>query len=77
MSAYQVISGATLASMPHTTPAPPILNTQNGTTPTPLKPGGLSLLPRFLIALEQAGFQFHHNTVGEALSYATARRNQI
>jgi len=26
-------------------------------------------------ALEQAGFQFHHNTIGEALSYATARRD--
>ncbi|WP_373234934.1 PPE family protein [Mycobacterium marinum] len=31
MSAYQVVSGTTLASMPHTTPAPPILNTQIGT----------------------------------------------
>ncbi|RFZ62418.1 TIGR01777 family protein [Mycobacterium liflandii] len=28
-------------------------------------------------ALEQAGFRFHHNTIGEALSYATARRDQI
>jgi uncharacterized protein (TIGR01777 family) len=27
-------------------------------------------------ALERAGFQFHHNTIGEALSYATARRDQ-
>jgi NAD dependent epimerase/dehydratase family enzyme len=27
-------------------------------------------------ALERAGFQFHHNTIGEALSYATARREQ-
>jgi len=27
-------------------------------------------------ALEQAGFQFHHNTIGEALNYATARREQ-
>jgi NAD dependent epimerase/dehydratase family enzyme len=27
-------------------------------------------------ALEQAGFQFHHNTIGEALDYATARREQ-
>lgn len=26
--------------------------------------------------LEQAGFQFHHNTIGEALAYATARRDQ-
>ena len=25
-------------------------------------------------ALERAGFQFHHNTIGEALAYATARR---
>ncbi len=25
-------------------------------------------------ALERAGFEFHHNTIGEALSYATARR---
>lgn len=25
-------------------------------------------------ALERAGFQFHHNTIGEALGYATARR---
>lgn len=28
-------------------------------------------------ALEQAGFQFNHNTIGEALRYATARRDQI
>jgi hypothetical protein len=27
-------------------------------------------------ALERAGFQFHHNTVGEALAYATARRHR-
>ncbi|BBX96931.1 TIGR01777 family oxidoreductase [Mycobacterium lacus] len=27
-------------------------------------------------ALERAGFQFHHNTIGEALGYATARRHQ-
>ncbi|WAJ43102.1 TIGR01777 family oxidoreductase [Mycobacterium sp. Aquia_216] len=27
-------------------------------------------------ALERAGFQFHHNTIGEALAYATARRDQ-
>ena len=27
-------------------------------------------------ALERAGFQFHHNTIGEALGYATARRSQ-
>ncbi|ORW71907.1 TIGR01777 family oxidoreductase [Mycobacterium saskatchewanense] len=27
-------------------------------------------------ALESAGFQFHHNTIGEALSYATARRDR-
>ncbi|VBA55185.1 TIGR01777 family oxidoreductase [Mycobacterium attenuatum] len=26
-------------------------------------------------ALEQAGFQFHHNTIGEALRYATAQRD--
>jgi uncharacterized protein (TIGR01777 family) len=26
-------------------------------------------------ALEGAGFQFHHNTIGEALDYATARRD--
>ena len=25
--------------------------------------------------LERAGFQFHHNTIGEALAYATARRD--
>ena len=25
-------------------------------------------------ALERAGFEFHHNTIGEALGYATARR---
>jgi uncharacterized protein (TIGR01777 family) len=25
--------------------------------------------------LERAGFRFHHNTIGEALSYATARRD--
>ncbi|KAA1252194.1 TIGR01777 family protein [Mycobacterium simiae] len=28
-------------------------------------------------SLEQAGFQFHHNTIGEALGYATARRDQV
>jgi uncharacterized protein len=27
-------------------------------------------------ALERAGFQFHHKTIGEALGYATARRAQ-
>ncbi|MEY8015783.1 TIGR01777 family oxidoreductase [Mycobacterium servetii] len=27
-------------------------------------------------ALERAGFQFHHNTIGEALDYATARRER-
>lgn len=27
-------------------------------------------------ALERAGFRFHHNTIGEALSYATARRER-
>jgi len=26
-------------------------------------------------ALERAGFEFHHNTIGEALGYATARRD--
>ncbi|HEY3996375.1 MAG TPA: TIGR01777 family oxidoreductase, partial [Mycobacterium sp.] len=26
-------------------------------------------------ALERAGFEFHHNTIGEALDYATARRD--
>ncbi len=26
-------------------------------------------------ALERAGFQFHHNTIGEALAYATAKRD--
>lgn len=26
-------------------------------------------------ALEKAGFRFHHNTIGEALEYATARRD--
>ncbi|KZS55420.1 epimerase [Mycobacterium kansasii] len=26
-------------------------------------------------ALEETGFQFHHNTIGEALRYATARRD--
>jgi uncharacterized protein len=26
-------------------------------------------------ALERAGFRFHHNTIGEALEYATARRD--
>jgi NAD dependent epimerase/dehydratase family enzyme len=25
--------------------------------------------------LERAGFTFHHNTIGEALSYATARQD--
>jgi uncharacterized protein len=32
--------------------------------------GGQRAIPA---ALERAGFQFHHNTIGEALSYATAR----
>ncbi len=27
-------------------------------------------------ALERAGFQFHHNTIGEALEYATSRRDR-
>ncbi|BEH77815.1 hypothetical protein YM3MPS_36180 [Mycobacterium pseudoshottsii] len=31
MSAYQVVSGTTLASMPHTTPAPPVLKAEIGT----------------------------------------------
>jgi NAD dependent epimerase/dehydratase family enzyme len=26
-------------------------------------------------ALERAGFEFHHNTIGEALAYATAARD--
>jgi NAD dependent epimerase/dehydratase family enzyme len=26
-------------------------------------------------ALERAGFEFHHNTIGEALGYATAQRD--
>ncbi len=41
MSAYQVVSGTTLASMPHTTPAPPILNTQIGTATNVAAPPGL------------------------------------
>ena len=28
-------------------------------------------------ALERAGFQFHHNTIGEALAYVTARRDSL
>jgi uncharacterized protein len=32
--------------------------------------GGQRAIPA---ALERVGFQFHHNTIGEALSYATAR----
>ena len=32
--------------------------------------GGQRAIPA---ALERAGFQFHHNTIGEALSFATAR----
>ncbi|MDT5137888.1 MAG: uncharacterized protein QOG19_956 [Mycobacterium sp.] len=35
--------------------------------------GGQRAIPT---ALEEAGFQFHHNTIGEALEYATARRDQ-
>ncbi|MET0701371.1 MAG: epimerase, partial [Mycobacterium sp.] len=27
-------------------------------------------------ALERAGFAFHHDTIGEALAYATARPGQ-
>src|SRR5262249_37673195 len=27
-------------------------------------------------ALERAGFEFHHNTIGEAIGYATARPDQ-
>lgn len=34
---------------------------------------GQRAIPRML---ERAGFQFHHNTIGEALSYATARRER-
>jgi NAD dependent epimerase/dehydratase family enzyme len=26
-------------------------------------------------ALERAGFEFHHNTIGEALGYATAPKS--
>ncbi|BBC67663.1 PPE family protein [Mycobacterium marinum] len=68
MSAYQVVSGTTLASMPHTTPAPPILNTQIGTTSALAatgQPGILSLfwegillllgVPGELLALLLAG----------------------
>ena len=34
---------------------------------------GLLIGPRAIpAALERAGFQFHHNTIGEALTYATA-----
>ena len=32
--------------------------------------GGQRAIPA---ALERAGFAFHHNTIGEALSYATSR----
>ena len=35
--------------------------------------GGQRAIPA---ALERAGFQFHHNTIGEALSYATARAEE-
>jgi NAD dependent epimerase/dehydratase family enzyme len=34
--------------------------------------GGQRAIPA---ALERAGFQFHHNTVGEALAYATAPKD--
>jgi uncharacterized protein (TIGR01777 family) len=34
--------------------------------------GGQRAIPA---ALERAGFEFHHNTVGEALSYATAPKD--
>ena len=34
--------------------------------------GGQRAIPA---ALERAGFRFHHNTVGEALAYATAPKN--
>ena len=37
---------------------------------------GLLIGPRAIpSALERDGFQFHHNTIGEALAYATARRD--
>jgi uncharacterized protein (TIGR01777 family) len=35
--------------------------------------GGQRAIPA---ALERAGFQFHHHTIGEALSYATARAEE-
>ncbi|MDC8974123.1 PPE domain-containing protein [Mycobacterium marinum] len=56
MSAYQVVSGTTLASMPHTTPAPPILNTQIGTTSALAatgQPGILSLFWEGILLLLQ------------------------
>jgi NAD dependent epimerase/dehydratase family enzyme len=34
--------------------------------------GGQRAIPA---ALERAGFEFHHNTIGEALAYATAPRD--
>ena len=33
--------------------------------------GGQRAIPA---ALERAGFEFHHNTIGEALSYATSSK---
>jgi NAD dependent epimerase/dehydratase family enzyme len=34
--------------------------------------GGQRAIPA---ALERAGFEFHHNTIGEALSYATTPKS--
>ena len=34
--------------------------------------GGQRAIPA---ALERAGFQFHHNTIGEALAFATAPKD--
>ena len=41
-------------------------------TAIPALPIGQRAIPG---ALERAGFRFHHNTIGEALGYATARRH--
>ena len=49
---------------------------RSGTAPGEFADEGLLIGQRAIPpALERAGFQFHHNTIGEALDYATARRD--
>ncbi|WP_373167562.1 PPE family protein [Mycobacterium marinum] len=63
MSAYQVISGTTLASMPHTTPAPPVLKAEIGTLAGVLS-DALAPAPLFLWETIVAIFTFIVRLIG-------------